>query len=99
MSQVLLIGVIGLVGGYLFWLLQNEFCISIIVVLMCCLLVLVEGVFNFYDFQLIDVLVQVVDLVDIVFCCLGMMCWEVGSKEVFVYVDYMLVVDIVLIGK
>lgn len=98
MSQVLIIGVIGLVGGYLLRMLINMLQVSVIVVLMCCLLMDIVGVYNFYDLQFIDVLVQVIDLVDIVFCCLGMIWCEVGSKVVFIYVDYMLVVDIVLIG-
>lgn len=40
-----------------------------------------------------DALAQVVDPVDIVFCCLGTTLREAGSKEAFIHADYTLVVD------
>lgn len=55
--------------------------------------------FNPHDPQLTDALAQVVDPVDIVFCCLGTTRREAGSKEAFVHADYTLVVDTALTGK
>ncbi len=49
--------------------------------------------------KLTDALAQVVDPVDIVFCCLGTTRREAGSKEAFVHADYTLVVDTALTGK
>jgi uncharacterized protein YbjT (DUF2867 family) len=59
----------------------------------------ISGVFNPHDPQLTDALAQVVDPVDIVFCCLGTTRREAGSKEAFVHADYTLVIDTALVGK
>ena len=109
MSQVLLTGATGLVGGHLLRLLQNEPSISSIAAPTRRPLVDIsgvfnpvapaEGVFNPHDPQLTDALAQVVDPVDIVFCCLGTTRREAGSKEAFVHADYTLVVDTALTGK
>ncbi len=98
MSQVLLTGATGLVGGHLLRLLQNEPRISTIAAPTRPPL-RSEGVFNPHDPQLTDALAQVVDPVDIVFCCLGTTRREAGSKEAFVHADYTLVVDTALTGK
>ena len=79
MSQVLLTGATGLVGGHLLRLLQNEPSISAIAAPTRRPLAPAEGVFNPYDPQLTDALAQVVDPVDIVFCCLGP---RAGKREV-----------------
>ncbi|HBW5539881.1 TPA: NAD(P)H-binding protein [Klebsiella aerogenes] len=99
MSQVLLTGATGLVGGHLLRLLQSEPGISAITAPTRRPLPPAEGVFNPYDPQLTDALAQVVDPVDIVFCCLGTTRREAGSKEAFVHADYTLVVDTALVGK
>ena len=99
MSQVLLTGATGLVGGHLLRLLQNEPGISAITAPTRRPLAVAEGVFNPHDPQLTDALAQVVDPVDIVFCCLGTTRREAGSKEAFVHADYTLVVDTALVGK
>lgn len=99
MSQVLLTGATGLVGGHLLRLLQNEPRISTIAAPTRRPLAPAEGVFNPHDPQLTDALAQVVDPVDIVFCCLGTTRREAGSKEAFVHADYTLVVDTALTGK
>lgn len=99
MSQVLLTGATGLVGGHLLRLLQNEPSISTIAAPTRRPLAPAEGVFNPHDPQLTDALAQVVDPVDIVFCCLGTTRREAGSKEAFVHADYTLVVDTALTGK
>ncbi len=99
MSQVLLTGATGLVGGHLLRLLQNEPRISTIAAPTRRPLAPAEGVFNPYDPQLTDALAQVVDPVDIVFCCLGTTRREAGSKEAFVHADFTLVVDTALTGK
>lgn len=99
MSQVLLTGATGLVGGHLLRLLQNEPRISTIAAPTRRSLAPAEGVFNPHDPQLTDALAQVVDPVDIVFCCLGTTRREAGSKEAFVHADYTLVVDTALTGK
>jgi uncharacterized protein YbjT (DUF2867 family) len=98
MSQVLLTGATGLVGGHLLRLLQNEPRISTIAAPTRRPLAPAEGVFNPHDPQLTDAL-AVVDPVDIVFCCLGTTRREAGSKEAFVHADYTLVVDTALTGK
>ena len=99
MSQVLLTGATGLVGGHLLRLLQNEPRISTIAAPTRRPLAPAKGVFNPHDPQLTDALAQVVDPVDIVFCCLGTTRREAGSKEAFVHADYTLVVDTALTGK
>ncbi|PXK52119.1 NAD(P)H-binding protein [Klebsiella variicola] len=99
MSQVLLTGATGLVGGHLLRLLQNEPSISTIAAPTRRPLAPAEGVFNPHDPQLTDALAQVVDPVDIVFCCLGTTRREAGSKEAFVHADYTLVIDTALAGK
>ncbi|HBQ5417311.1 TPA: NAD-dependent epimerase/dehydratase family protein [Klebsiella pneumoniae] len=93
MSQVLLTGATGLVGGHLLRLLQNEPRMSTIAAPTRRPLAPAEGVFNPHDPQLTDALAQVVDPVDIVFCCLGTTRREAGSKEAFVHADYTLVVS------
>ena len=62
MSQVLLTGATGLVGGHLLRLLQNEPRISTIAAPTRRPLAPAEGVFNPHDPQLTDALAQVVDL-------------------------------------
>lgn len=91
MSQVLLTGATGLVGGHLLHLLQSEPGINAITAPTRRPLAVAEGVFNPHDPQLTDALAQVVDPVDIVFCCLGTTRREAGSKEAFVHADYTLV--------
>ena len=64
MSQVLLTGATGLVGGHLLRLLQNAPSISTIAAPTRRPLAPAEGVFNPHDPQLTDALAQVVDPVD-----------------------------------
>lgn len=99
MSQVLLTGATGLVGGHLLRLLQDRPRISTIAAPTRRPLAPAEGVFNPHDPQLTDATAQVVDPVDIVFCCTGTTRREAGSKEAFVHADYTLVVDTALTGK
>ncbi|HEY4467701.1 MAG TPA: NAD(P)H-binding protein [Klebsiella sp.] len=99
MSQVLLTGATGLVGGHLLRMLLNEPGIKSIAAPTRRPLTNISGVFNPHDPQLTDALAQVVDPVDIVFCCLGTTRREAGSKEAFVHADYTLVIDTALVGK
>ncbi|MFW0764551.1 NAD(P)H-binding protein [Trabulsiella odontotermitis] len=98
MSQVLITGATGLVGGHLLRMLIQEPRISAIAAPTRRPLSDVPGVFNPHDPQLTDALAQVTDPVDIVFCCLGTTRREAGSKEAFVHADYTLVVDTALTG-
>lgn len=99
MSQVLLTGATGLVGGHLLRMLLNVQDIKSIAAPTRRPLSDISGVFNPHDPQLTDALAQVVDPVDIVFCCLGTTRREAGSKEAFVHADYTLVIDTALVGK
>ncbi|EKQ6539313.1 TPA: NAD(P)H-binding protein [Klebsiella michiganensis] len=99
MSQVLLTGATGLVGGHLLRMLLNAPDVKSIAAPTRRPLTDISGVFNPHDPQLTDALAQVVDPVDIVFCCLGTTRREAGSKEAFVHADYTLVIDTALVGK
>ena len=99
MSQVLLTGATGLVGGHLLRMLLNEPGIKSITAPTRRPLADISGVFNPHDAQLTDALARVVEPVDIVFCCLGTTRRQAGSKEAFVHADYTLVVDTALTGK
>ena len=99
MSQVLLTGATGLVGGHLLRMLLNAPDIKSIAAPTRRPLTDISGVFNPHDPQLTDALAQVVDPIDIVFCCLGTSRREAGSKEAFVHADYTLVIDTALVGK
>ena len=99
MSQVLLTGATGLVGGHLLRMLLNAPAIKSIAAPTRRPLADITGVFNPHDPQLTDALAQVVDPIDIVFCCLGTTRREAGSKEAFVHADYTLVIDTALVGK
>ena len=99
MSQVLLTGATGLVGGHLLRMLLNAPDIKSIAAPTRRPRSDISGVFNPHDPQLTDALAQVVDPVDIVFCCLGTTRRQAGSKEAFVYADYTLVIDSALVGK
>ena len=99
MSQVLLTGATGLVGGHLLRMLLNAPDIKSIAAPTRRPMSDISGVFNPHDPQLTDALAQVVDPVDIVFCCLGTTRREAGSKEAFVHADYTLVIDTALVGK
>ncbi|GJL47766.1 TPA: NAD(P)H-binding protein [Citrobacter farmeri] len=99
MSQVLITGATGLVGGHLLRMLLNEPKIHSIAAPTRRPLADMPGVYNPYDPQLSDALAQVTDPVDIVFCCLGSTRREAGSKEAFIHADYTLVVDTALTGR
>ena len=99
MSQVLITGATGLVGGNLLRMLLNEPRVNAITAPTRRPLADTAGVYNPYDPQLTDALAQVTDPVDIVFCCLGTTRREAGSKEAFIHADYTLVVDTALTGR
>lgn len=99
MSQVLITGATGLVGGHLLRMLLNAPGVKSVAAPTRRPLADISGVFNPHDPQLTDALAQVVDPIDIVFCCLGTTRREAGSKEVFVHADYTLVIDTALVGK
>ncbi|QMD26893.1 NAD(P)H-binding protein [Citrobacter freundii] len=99
MSQVLITGATGLVGGHLLRMLLNEPRVHAITAPTRRPLADTVGVFNPHDPQLTDALAQVTDPVDIVFCCLGTTRREAGSKEAFIHADYALVVDTALTGR
>ncbi|MCU6666908.1 NAD(P)H-binding protein [Silvania hatchlandensis] len=99
MSQVLITGATGLVGGHLLRMLIQERKVNYIAAPTRRPLGDIDGVFNPHDPQLTDALAQVQDPVDIVFCCLGTTKREAGSKEAFIHADYTLVVDTALTGK
>ena len=99
MSQVLITGATGLVGGHLLRMLINEPKVNAIAAPTRRLLGDTPGVFNPHDPQLTDALAQVTDPIDIVFCCLGTTRREAGSKEAFIHADYTLVVDTALTGR
>jgi uncharacterized protein YbjT (DUF2867 family) len=98
MSQVLITGATGLVGGHLLRVLVREPSISAIAAPTRRPLADTQGVFNPHDPQLSDALAQVVDPIDTVFCCLGTTRREAGSKAAFIHADYTLVVDTALTG-
>ncbi|CAH5727575.1 NAD(P)H-binding protein [Klebsiella oxytoca] len=99
MSQVLITGATGLVGGHLLRMLLNAPGVKSVAAATRRPLADISGVFNPHDPQLTDALAQVVDPIDIVFCCLGTTRREAGSKEAFVHADYTLVIDTALVGK
>ncbi len=99
MSQVLITGATGLVGGHLLRMLINEPKVNAIAAPTRRPLGDMPGVFNPHDPQLSDALAQVTDPIDIVFCCLGTTRREAGSKEAFIHADYTLVVDTALTGR
>ncbi|QLY35467.1 NAD(P)H-binding protein [Citrobacter freundii] len=99
MSQVLITGATGLVGGHLLRMLLNEPRVHAITAPTRRPLADTVGVFNPHDPQLTDALALVTDPVDIVFCCLGTTRREAGSKEVFIHADYTLVVNTALTGR
>ncbi|EFI8411125.1 NAD(P)H-binding protein [Escherichia coli] len=99
MSQVLITGATGLVGGHLLRMLINEPKVNAIATPTRRPLGDMPGVFNPHDPQLSDALAQVTDPIDIVFCCLGTTRREAGSKEAFIHADYTLVVDTALTGR
>ncbi|AVL79457.1 NAD(P)H-binding protein [Klebsiella oxytoca] len=99
MSQVLITGATGLVGGHLLRMLLNAPGVKSVAAPTRRPLADISGVFNPHDPQLTDALTQVVDPIDIVFCCLGTTRREAGSKEAFVHADYTLVIDTALVGK
>ncbi|PCT18482.1 NAD(P)H-binding protein [Escherichia coli] len=99
MSQVLITGATGLVGGHLLRMLINELKVNAIAAPTRRPLGDMPGVFNPHDPQLSDALAQVTDPIDIVFCCLGTTRREAGSKEAFIHADYTLVVDTALTGR
>lgn len=98
MSQVLITGATGLVGGHLLHLLLQEPHIYSIAAPTRRPLEGFPEVFNPHDPQLSDALAQVTTPIDIVFCCLGSTMREAGSKEAFIQSDYTLVVDTALTG-
>ena len=99
MSQVLITGATGLVGGHLLRLLIQDRHINYIAAPTRRPLLDITGVYNPHDPQLTDALAQVQDPIDIAFCCLGTTRREAGSKEAFVHADYTLVVDTALTAK
>lgn len=98
MSQVLITGATGLVGGHLLHLLLQEPRIYSIAAPTRRPFEGFPEVFNPHDPQLSDALAQVTTPIDIVFCCLGSTMREAGSKEAFIQSDYTLVVDTALTG-
>lgn len=98
MSRVLITGATGLVGGHLLRMLKQTPGITAIAAATRRPLTDAAGVFNPHDPQLSDALAQVVDPIDIVFCCLGTTRRDAGSKAAFVQADYTLVVDTALTG-
>lgn len=98
MSQVLITGATGLVGGHLLRMLVSEPTISAITAPTRRPLADTQGVFNPHDPQLSDALAQVVDPIDTVFCCLGTTLRDAGSKAAFIHADYTLAVDTALTG-
>ena len=99
MSQVLITGATGLVGGHLLRMLLNAPGVKSVAAPTRRPLADISGVFNPHAPQLTDALAQVVVPIDIVFCCLGTTRREAGSKEAFVHADYTLVIDTALVGK
>ena len=79
MSQVLITGATGLVGGHLLRMLINEPKVNAIAAPTRRPLGDMPGVFNPHDPQLSDALAQVTDPIDIVFCCLGTTRLHVGG--------------------
>ncbi len=81
MSQVLITGATGLVGGHLLRMLINEPKVNAIAAPTRRPLGDMPGVFNPHDPQLTDALAQVTDPIDIVFCCLGTTRREAGEQR------------------
>lgn len=98
MSQVLITGATGLVGGHLLRMLIEAPDIAAITAATRRPLADAEGVLNPHAPELSDALAQVVDPVDIVFCCLGTTLRDAGSKAAFIQADYQLVVDTAITG-
>ena len=98
MSRILITGATGLVGGHLIRLLNDDPRVTQIVAPTRRPLPPMRKVTNPRDPQLTDVLTQLSEPIDIVFCCLGTTRREAGSKEAFILADYTLVVDTALAG-
>ena len=99
MSQVLITGATGLVGGHLLRMLLQHPKVNYIAAPTRRPLADIAGIYNPHKPQLSDALAQVQDPIDIVFCCLGTTRREAGSKEAYVHADYTLVVVTALAGK
>lgn len=99
MTQVMITGATGLVGGHLLRMLRQTPEITGIAAPTRRPLADAYDVFNPHDPQLSDALAQVKDPLDIVFCCLGTTRREAGSKEAFIHADYTLVVDTAITGQ
>ncbi len=83
MSQVLITGATGLVGGHLLRMLINEPKVNAIAAPTRRPLGDMPGVFNPHDPQLTDALAQVTDPIDIVFCCLAPRGEKRGARRLF----------------
>lgn len=99
MTQVMITGATGLVGGHLLRMLRQTPEITAIAAPTRRPLPNAAGVFNPHDPQLSDALAQVKDPLDIVFCCLGTTRREAGTREAFIHADYTLVVDTAITGQ
>ncbi|MBK4715159.1 MULTISPECIES: Rossmann-fold NAD(P)-binding domain-containing protein [Tenebrionibacter/Tenebrionicola group] len=99
MSQILLTGATGLVGGELLRLLNSDPRVSRIFAPGRHPLPPMAKVISPCDPQLSDALGAVTGPVDIVFCCLGTTRGDAGSKQAFVHADYTLVIDTALVGR
>ena len=98
MSQVLITGATGLVGGHLLRLLILDRHISTISPPTRRPLLDITGVYNPHDPQLTDALAQVQDPIDIAFAALAPPDGKRAVKA-FVHADYTLVVDTALRRK
>lgn len=99
MIRVLITGASGLVGGELLRLLQTEPQITSIVAPTRLRLPAHEKLQNPVNDELSKALSELVQPVDVVFCCLGTTRHQAGSAKAFRYVDYQLVIETALAGQ
>lgn len=99
MARVLITGASGLVGGELLQLLQAAVQVTVIVAPTRAALAPHSKLQNPHGGDLSELLAELDQPVDVVFCCLGSTRRQAGSAEAFRHVDYQLAIESALAGQ